>query len=91
MPPDLLVLALLALTLLVVSATSLVGSVVFDPDAASGVAVSDVPVASGAAAGFDSCFFSSAGGSETPGVSSSLARMFQLSFIEDLFLLISDL
>jgi hypothetical protein len=57
MPPDLLVLALLALTLLVVSATSLVGSVVFDPDAASGVAVSDVPVASGAAAGFDSCFF----------------------------------
>lgn len=37
-------------------------------------------------AGFDSCF-SSAGGSETPGVSSSFAKMFQLSFIfiEDYF------
>ena len=80
---------LFALGFRVSSAVWLFGSVLSGPDAA-GVAGSDVPVASEAEAGFASCF-SSAGGSETPGVSSSLARMFQLSFIEDLFLLMCDL
>jgi len=85
-----MLLGLFALALLASSAALPAGSGGLVSGSASEVVGSEVPAASAAAAGFAFCF-SSAGGPEVPGVSSSFARRFQLSFIEDSFLLICDL
>jgi hypothetical protein len=65
-------------------AGSVVGAAVVGANSVDSLGVaasSDVTDLAGSTlAGFDSCF-SSAGGADAPGVSSSFAKMFQLSFI----------